>query len=103
MTHEELERLWAAPEHWRWNLVYSCARDPRALVPRRRRWMGWTLNFGHRWAWAALLLVFAVPIGPVLLLLLSGLATLPLVIVTLAASIVALIALSHWEATRRRE
>lgn len=103
VTHEELERLWATPEHWRWNLIYSCARDPRVLVPRRRRRTGWTLNFGHRWAWAALLLVFAIPIGPVLLLMVFGAATLPSVIVTLAASIGALMAFSHWDATRRRE
>jgi uncharacterized membrane protein len=31
-------------------------------VPKRRRAMGWTINFGHRLGWAMLATLIAVPI-----------------------------------------
>jgi hypothetical protein len=45
VSREELERLWAEPRNWGW--VYRCALDPRVIVPRRRRWMGWTIDFAN--------------------------------------------------------
>jgi uncharacterized membrane protein len=39
---------WNDPAHWRagWLDVYVNARDPRLWV-RKRRGIGWTLNFAH--------------------------------------------------------
>ena len=67
MTRDELDLLWGDPDNW--GIVYRCAEDPRVIVPRRRRWMGWTLNFAHRLAWPVFMLCVAVAVGPVLVLL----------------------------------
>jgi hypothetical protein len=32
---------------WRFGLFYIDAADHRLFVPKRIRWLGWTLNFGH--------------------------------------------------------
>ena len=40
------EAEWARPENWYGGLlgIYASARDTRLIVPKRRPWMGWTLN-----------------------------------------------------------
>lgn len=47
MTKEELETLWADKDNRRWGGIYDCNRDPRLVVPKRIKWMGWTLNCAH--------------------------------------------------------
>lgn len=101
MTREELDRVWVTPNNW--NIVYRCAEDPRVIVPRRRRWMGWTINFAHPLAWLVLPLCVAVAVGPVLVLLRLGVLSVPLLVAVLIASIVVLVGFSHWEASRSRE
>jgi uncharacterized protein DUF5808 len=101
VSREELERLWAEPRNWGW--VYRCALDPRVIVPRRRRWMGWTINFAHPFAWPAFLLSFFIAVGPALLLMRFGLASGSTVIATVIASVCLLVIGSHWEASRPRE
>lgn len=101
MTREELDRLWASPKNW--SIVYRCKEDPRVIVPRRRRWMGWTINFAHPLAWLVLLLSVAIALGPFLVLLRIGVVSVPLLILVLVASIVFLVAFSHWEASHSRE
>ena len=44
MTREEMEACWI-PRNRKWGLIYYCKADPRAIVPRRFKWMGWTVNF----------------------------------------------------------
>ncbi len=46
-----LEKLWNDPANWRLNSIYVCKADPRYLVPKRVRWVGWTVNFAHVGAW----------------------------------------------------
>jgi uncharacterized membrane protein len=43
------EREWNTPGNWHagWLGIYSSEQDTRLLVPKRRRYMGWTLNFAH--------------------------------------------------------
>ena len=101
MTRDELERVWAAPGNWR--LVYRCLEDPRVVVPRRRRWMGWTINFAHPLAWPVLLLSVLIAVGPALFLLFLRIVTPPLVLFVVVARIAILVGLSHWEASRSRE
>ena len=69
MTREELDRLWARPENW--SSVYRCEEDPRVIVPRRRQWMGWTINFAHRLAWPVMIALVGVPLGIVLIVTLA--------------------------------
>ncbi len=101
MIREDLDRLWANPNNW--SIVYRCAEDPRVIVPRRRRWMGWTINFAHPLAWLVLLLSAVVAVGPVFILLRIGVVSVLLVLTALIASIFALVGFSHWEASRSRE
>ena len=101
MTREELDRLWANPKNW--GIVYRCGEDPRVIVPRRQRWMGWTINFARPLAWPVLLLSVAIAVGPFLVLLRIGVVSVPLLISALFASTVFLVAFSHWEASRSRE
>ena len=100
-TREDLDRLWADPKNW--DIVYRCANDPRIIVPRRRRWMGWTINFAHSFAWPALVLCAAVAVGPALALLPFGILSVPQLIAALVASVAVLVGISHWEASRSRE
>ena len=65
MTKEQLDGLWADPANWKLGCLYSCKEDPRPIVPRRRKWAGWTTNCAHWYSWpvlASLLLVLAAPI-----------------------------------------
>lgn len=101
LSREELERLWAEPRNWGW--VYRCALDPRVIVPRRRRWMGWTINFAHSWAWPVLLFSVLIAVGPALLLTLFGLVSGLAAVVAVVVSVCLLVAVSHWEASRSRE
>jgi hypothetical protein len=101
MTREELDRLWARPENW--SIVYRCEGDPRVIVPRRRPWMGWTINFAHPSAWLVLLSSVAIVVAPFFLLLGMGIVAVPLLMLVLIASILLLVAFSHWEASRSRE
>lgn len=65
---------WEKSENWRggWLGLYHSRRDPRLLVPKRRPWMGWTLNTAH-------------PVGRVLSALSLGLLVVALVYLLLDA------------------
>lgn len=56
----DAEALWRDPQHWNGGL-YWCKEDPRFWVPKRVRWMGWTLNLAHPWAPAALVSAVVLP------------------------------------------
>jgi hypothetical protein len=65
MTREEIEACWRDPRNYKWGLIYYCRADPRAIVPRRLKWMGWTVNFARPSAipWSGLLVaIVAVPV-----------------------------------------
>jgi hypothetical protein len=63
MTREEIENCWKDPHNWKWR-VYYCKADPRAIVPRRFKWMGWTVNFARPSAIPVLLLMIALIVVP---------------------------------------
>jgi uncharacterized membrane protein len=64
MTREEIEACWRDPRNHECGLINYFKADPRAIVPRRYKWMGWTVNFARPSAM------------PVVRLLLTGLAVL---------------------------
>lgn len=101
MTRKELDEIWASPNNW--SLVYRCVKDPRVIVPRRRPWMGWTINFAHPLAWAILIVMVAIAVGPGLLLFGLGIVSAPFFLLTIGVSIGTVVGLSHWEASRSRE
>jgi hypothetical protein len=49
-----LERLWSDPKHWRALGIYSCKEDPRLIVPKKVKALGWTMNVAHASAWLVL-------------------------------------------------
>src|SRR5262249_2571145 len=66
MTKYELEELWRDPSHWKLGLFYFCRQDPRIIVPKRRRSLGWTVTFARPLAIpVALLLPLAIMFGVV--------------------------------------
>ena len=50
MTENDINELWKNPRNWRVGFVYYCKDDPRVIVPKRIKIMGWTLNFANLWA-----------------------------------------------------
>ena len=98
MTREEIENCWKDPHNWKWR-VYYCKADPRAIVPRRLKWMGWTVNFARPSAipWVALLL--AIVAVPVWIVTAKGAAT-SIVLVTEGAAIAVVCLLSAWLSSR---
>jgi uncharacterized membrane protein len=64
-----LEKLWSDSANWRLNAVYVCKADPRILLPKRRKWVGWTLNFAHRRAWFHLIVGIGMTVAVFALLL----------------------------------
>ncbi len=52
-----LDRLWSDPGNWLPIGLYYCKDDPRIIVPKRRKALGWTINAAHTWAWVALLIL----------------------------------------------
>lgn len=65
MTREELEACWKDPEN-RKRGVYYCKADPRVIVPKRLKWMGWTINFARPSAIPVMLLTLTIVAVPTL-------------------------------------
>ena len=61
-----LDKLWSDPENWRGNACYYCKDDPRIVVYKRHKWMGYTYNAAHGSAWLAILLIVGYPLGMIL-------------------------------------
>ena len=64
MTREEIEKLWKDPRNRKWG-VYYCKEDPRVVVPKSARWMGWTVNAARPSAIPVVLLLLAMLAAPV--------------------------------------
>ena len=96
LPHGTLEKLWSDPAHWRGLGIYSCKEDPRILVPKRRKWAGWTLNFAHPGAWVHLILGIGVTSGLVVILVLTH------HFILMALVFVLSIAFSAWRASPDR-
>lgn len=55
------------PPNGKWKgLFYSNSDDPALFVPKRHG-IGYTLNFGNRWSWAVVTLVFLMMALPIVL------------------------------------
>ena len=67
---------WQKDENWggpKWGEVYFSKIDPRIIVPKRIKWMGWTVNLAHT---AGVLLfvgaLFGIPCIVIAILLITG-------------------------------
>jgi len=59
VTREELEACRNDPHNQKWG-VYHCKADPRVIVPKRLKWMGWTINAARPSAIPVMLLMVAI-------------------------------------------
>ena len=65
MTREELEACRKDPQNRKWG-VYCCKDDPRMIVAKRLKWLGWTINFARPSASSVVLLTLAIVVVPIL-------------------------------------
>ena len=86
MTPEEIDALWRDPRNYKYG-VYFCKEDPRAIVPRRIKWMGWTANFARPSAIPITLFLLAVLAVPTLIARQHA-ATSAAVVLTFIASVI---------------
>lgn len=73
MATEPEDREWRNPDNWRggWLGVYYAPGDPRIWVPKRRPWMGTTLNFAHRGARVTFAVMLGLPLVVSLIVILA--------------------------------
>jgi hypothetical protein len=88
MTREEIENYWKDPHNWKWR-GYYCKADPRVIVPRRFKWMGWTVNFARPSAIPITLLLIAIVAVPLFIVTAKGAGS-SIKLITGAASITVL-------------
>ncbi len=50
------------PENYRWGVFYFNQKDERAIVPKRNRWMGFTLIFANPLFWMVILTFIAIAV-----------------------------------------
>lgn len=54
-----LDAMRKNPDNWKW-VFYVNKNDPRLIVPKINRYLGWTINFGNAWAVVGLILIVAI-------------------------------------------
>ncbi len=47
------------PENYKWGIFYYNPTDSRIFVPKRNKWMGWTLNFANPITYLVILCIVA--------------------------------------------
>jgi hypothetical protein len=94
MTREQIENCWKDPHNRKWG-VYYCRADPRVIVPRRFKWMGWTVNAARPSAIPVLLFMIALLVVPLEVVRAHGGGTV-ISMLTGAASIVVVCLLSAY-------
>ncbi len=87
---EVLEALWKSPENWKWGSIYFCKADPRVIVPKRQKWMGWTINFARASAFPTLIGLIAFISIPLAWLAFHGLVNTRIWFTVLVADVLAL-------------
>ena len=63
MNPNIIEQFHSDPAHWKLGIFYVCREDPRIVVPKRIRGMGWTFNFGRPLAGPFIVFMMALVVG----------------------------------------
>lgn len=100
MRPGEIEACWKDPRNRKWG-VYYCKADPRVIVPKSIKWMGWTVNAARPSAIPVVLLFLAILAVPAFLAAFKG-AGMGIVLLTLAASITVVCVLSAYLSSPNR-
>jgi hypothetical protein len=101
MTQEEIEACWKDPRNRKWGIFYYCKADPRAIVPRRLKWMGWTFNAARPSAIPVVLLLLAILAVPIFIVTAQG-ARDGIVLITGAAAITVVCLLCAYLSSRTK-
>lgn len=48
--------------NYKWGIFYYNPKDRRILVPKRNKWMGWTLNFGNPYSYFIVIFIVLIAI-----------------------------------------
>ena len=72
MTPEEIEKVWRDEQNWKMWTFYYCKSDPRIVVPRRWKSLGWSLNYAHPGVVPFILFIFAIFFVPPFIAYLQG-------------------------------
>jgi uncharacterized membrane protein len=51
----EQDRMINDPKNYKWGVFYYNPMDSRFILPKRYRWMGWTLNFANIYSYVFIL------------------------------------------------
>lgn len=100
MGPDEIEACWKNPHSYKCG-IYYCKIDPRVIVPKRYKWMGWTINFARPTAIPVLLGLIALIALPLVVVKESG-GGVVVSYFTLAASIVVVCLLSAYLSSTKR-
>ena len=46
-THAQKDNWHRDPNNWKFGMFYYNPEDKRILVPKKIKWMGWTVNFAN--------------------------------------------------------
>jgi len=100
MTREEIEANWRDPHNRKWGVYFSKA-DPRVIVPRHRKWMGWTLNFARPSAIPVLFCIFVLLVVPVAMVRANGGGTVASFFAVTAGVLIASLLSAYLASTKR--
>ena len=100
MRPDEIEACWKDPRNRKWGFYY-CKEDPRVIVPKSIKWMGWTVNAARPSAIPVVLLSVAILAVPVFIAAFKG-AGIGIVLLTVAASITVVCVLSAYLSSTKR-
>lgn len=60
---ETLDRWHNNPANWKFGVFYYNKEDKRLVLPKRVKWMGWTLNFARPVSYISILVLVAILVG----------------------------------------
>lgn len=59
-SDDDSNRMINDPDNYKWGIFYYNPDDPRFILPKRNRFMGWTLNFANPLSYLVLLGIIAI-------------------------------------------
>jgi len=100
MTRDEIENCCKDPHNRKWGFYY-CKADPRVIVPRRFKWMGWTINAARPSAIPVLLFMIALIVVPMEVVRANGGGTVVRYITAAAGTVVVCLLSAYLSSSKR--
>jgi uncharacterized membrane protein len=50
------------PNNYKWGIIYFNRKDSRIFLPKRNKWMGWTMNFANPYSYLIILAIIGLAI-----------------------------------------